>query len=39
MNEWLPGMPWPTGPVPPEPPGEFLPDMHTRYHVVLKKQT
>jgi hypothetical protein len=28
MSEWLPGDPWPAGPVPPEPPGTFRQDMH-----------
>src|SRR5579859_1633259 len=29
LAEWLPGDPWPTGPVPPEPPGTFSMNMHT----------
>lgn len=29
-GDYLPGDPQPTGPVPPEPPGEFRRDMHTR---------
>ena len=31
VTDWLPGDPFPTGPVPPEPPGHFRHDMHTRY--------
>lgn len=29
-GDYMPGMPQPTGPAPPEPPGEFSPGMHTR---------
>jgi len=30
VGDWLPGDPRPVGPVPPEPPGNFRQDMHTR---------
>lgn len=29
-GDYLPGEPFPAGPIAPEPPGRFSPDMHTR---------